>query len=95
MDLYQSSLKNIGINVEVLTQQWSEKSKDLFIEVDEAKVKTSYDNTGALVVFSSLTPHASEANQSSKTRSAYLAQYSSEPIINPNTVLNRNKAIPI
>ena len=30
-----------------------------------------------------------------KTRTAYLAQYSSEPIIDPNTGLNRNQAIPI
>ena len=72
-----------------------DKSKDLFIEVDEAKAKTLHVAAGALVVFSSLTPHASGANQSSKTRTAYLAQYSSEPIIDPNTGLNRNQAIPI
>jgi ectoine hydroxylase-related dioxygenase (phytanoyl-CoA dioxygenase family) len=52
-------------------------------------------SAGTLVVFSSLTPHASGVNQSTKTRTAYLAQYSSEPIIDPNTGLNRNQAIPI
>ena len=86
---------NIGTTAEVLTHQWSDKSKDLFIEVDEAKAKTLHVTAGALVVFSSLTPHASGANQSSKTRTAYLAQYSSEPIIDPNTGLNRNQAIQI
>ena len=86
---------NIGATAEVLTHQWSDKSKDLFIEVDEAKAKTLHVAAGALVVFSSLTPHASGANQSSKTRTAYLAQYSSEPIIDPNTGLNRNQAIQI
>ena len=86
---------NIGTTAEVLTHQWSDKSKDLFIEVDEAKAKTLHVAAGALVVFSSLTPHASGANQSSKTRTAYLAQYSSEPIIDPNTGLNRNQAIQI
>ncbi len=86
---------NIGITSEVLTHQWSDKSKDLFIEVDEAKAKTLHVAAGALVVFSSLTPHASGANQSSITRTAYLAQYSSEPIIDPNTGLNRNQAIQI
>ena len=86
---------NIGATAEVLTHQWSDKSKDLFIEVDEAKAKTFHVAAGTLVVFSSLTPHASGANQSSRTRTAYLAQYSSEPIIDPNTGLNRNQAIPI
>ena len=86
---------NIGTTAEVLTHQWSDKSKDLFIEVDEAKAKTLHVAAGTLVVFSSLTPHASGVNQSSKTRTAYLAQYSSEPIIDPNTGLNRNQAIQI
>ena len=79
----------------VFTHQWSDKSKDLFIEVDESKAKELYVAEGTLVVFSSLTPHASGANQSSRTRTAYLAQYSSEPIIDPSTGLIRNQAIPI
>ena len=86
---------NIGTTSEVLIHQWSDKSKDLFIEVDEAKAKTLHVAAGTLVIFSSLTPHASGANQSSITRTAYLAQYSSEPIIDPNTGLNRNQAIQI
>jgi len=86
---------NIGITAEVLAHQWSDKSKDLFIEVDEANAKTLQVAAGTLVVFSSLTPHASGANQSARTRTAYLAQYSSEPIIDPNTGLIRNQAIPI
>ena len=86
---------NIETTSEVFTHQWSDKSKDLFIQVDESKAKKLYVSEGTLVVFSSLTPHASGANQSSKTRTAYLAQYSSEPIIDPNTGLIRNQAIPI
>ncbi len=86
---------NIETTTEVITHQWSDKSKDLFIQVDESKAKKLYVSEGTLVVFSSLTPHASGANQSSKTRTAYLAQYSSEPIIDPNTGLIRNQAIPI
>ena len=86
---------NLETEAKVLTHQWSDKSKDLFIEVDEAKVQTLHVTAGSLVIFSSLTPHASGSNQSSSTRSAYLAQYSSEPIIDPNTGLNRNQAIPI
>ena len=86
---------NIETTLEVFTHQWSDKSKDLFIEVDETNAKTLHVSAGTLVVFSSLTPHASGANQSAKTRTAYLAQYSSEPIIDPNTGLNRNQAIPI
>lgn len=86
---------NIETTTEVITHQWSDKSKDLFIEVDKSKAKELYVAEGTLVVFSSLTPHASGANQSSRTRTAYLAQYSSEPIIDPNTGLIRNQAIPI
>ena len=86
---------NIETTTEVLTHQWSDKSKDLFIEVDESKAKELYVAEGTLVVFSSLTPHASGANQSSRTRTAYLAQYSSEPIIDTSTGLIRNQAIPI
>lgn len=86
---------NIETTSEVFTHQWSDKSKDLFIEVDESKAKEIYVAEGTLVVFSSLTPHASGANQSSRTRTAYLAQYSSEPIIDPSTGLIRNQAIPI
>ena len=86
---------NLETEAKVLTHQWSDKSNDLFIEVDEAKSKTLHVAAGTLVVFSSLTPHASGVNQSAKTRTAYLAQYSSEPIIDPNTGLNRNQAIPI
>ena len=86
---------NIETTSEVITHQWSDKSKDLFIQVDESKAKELYVSEGTLVVFSSLTPHASGANQSSKTRTAYLAQYSSEPIIDPSTGLIRNQAIPI
>ena len=86
---------NIETTSEVFTHQWSDKSKDLFIEVDKSKAKKLYVSEGTLVVFSSLTPHASGANQSSKTRTAYLAQYSSEPIIDPSTGLIRNQAIPI
>ena len=86
---------NLETTPEVLTHQWSDKSKDLFILVDEAKAKTLHVSAGSLVVFSSLTPHSSGSNQSSSSRSAYLAQYSSEPIIDPNTGLNRNQAIPI
>ncbi len=86
---------NIETTSEVFTHQWSDKSKDLFIKVDESKAKELYVAEGTLVVFSSLTPHASGANQSSRTRTAYLAQYSSEPIIDPSTGLIRNQAIPI
>ena len=81
---------NLENTPEVLTHQWSDKSNDLFIDVDEAKSKTLLVSAGTLVVFSSLTPHASGVNQSTKTRTAYLAQYSSAPIIEPNTGLNRN-----
>ena len=73
----------------------SEKSKDLFIEVDESKARTFLVPAGTLIVFSSLTPHASGSNNSSSPRTAFLAQFSSEIIIDPSTGLKRNRAVPI
>ena len=78
-----------------LSHEWSEKSKDLFIEVDESKARTLPVAAGTLIAFSSLTPHASGSNNSSSPRRAFLAQFTSEPIIDPATGLNRNRAVPI
>jgi|TARA_B100001971_G_scaffold5312_1_gene4393 ectoine hydroxylase-related dioxygenase (phytanoyl-CoA dioxygenase family) len=78
-----------------ILHQWSEISKDLSIEIDEGKARTFYVAAGTLIAFSSLTPHASASNNSSSPRTAFLAQFSSEPIIDPATGLNRNKAVPI
>ena len=78
-----------------ISHEWSEKSKDLFIEVDESKARTLPVAAGTLIAFSSLTPHASGSNNSSSPRRAFLAQFPSEPIIDPATGLNRNRAVPI
>ena len=78
-----------------ILHKWSEKSKDLFIEVDESKARTFLVPAGTLIVFSSLTPHASGSNNSSSPRTAFLAQFSSEVIIDPATGLKRNRAVPI
>ncbi len=78
-----------------ISHEWSEKSKDLFIEVDESKARTLPVAAGTLIAFSSLTPHASGSNNSSSPRRAFLAQFTSEPIIDPATGLNRNRAVPI
>lgn len=50
---------------------------------------------GSVVAFSSLLVHATGANQTSKLRRVYLAQYSPEVILNPGTRQLRRDAVPI
>lgn len=50
---------------------------------------------GDVVAFSSLTLHATGANRSDKARRVYLAQYTSEAMLNPGTKQLRRNAIPV
>lgn len=50
---------------------------------------------GGVVVFSSLTLHRSSANQTDAPRRAYLAQYSTTPIIDPGTGRPKRFATPL
>lgn len=62
---------------------------------DEAKEMVGYDGPdpgvsavvprGSVVLFSSVTLHRSSRNTTDQARRAYLAQYSSEPLIDPTT----------
>lgn len=75
--------KNIETEVKIEEHNWSEKSSDLKMEVDESKAVTCSIDEGGIILFSSRTPHASYPNKSDQNRPAYLCQYSSEPIIPP------------
>lgn len=50
---------------------------------------------GDVVAFSSLTLHATGANRSDRPRRVYLAQYTPEAMLNPNTRQLRRNAIPL
>lgn len=50
---------------------------------------------GSIVVFSSRTLHRSGANTTDRMRRSYLAQYSSEPIMNKDGVGIRGQAVPL
>ena len=71
---------------------WQENSKDLGIKVNNNKKLDICVKAGTLVLFSSLTPHSSCANQTNKNRKAYLSQYSSENIIDPFNGIQRGRA---
>lgn len=51
-------------------------------------------NPGTLIIFSSVTMHASSPNQTAKQRRAWLCQYSPEPILDPATGAPKHFAIP-
>jgi|APSaa5957512493_1039668.scaffolds.fasta_scaffold17038_3 hypothetical protein len=48
-----------------------------------------------MLIFSSLTMHRSDDNKSFNPRRAYVAQYSTEPIIDPDSGENRRFATPL
>ena len=52
-------------------------------------------SSGSMIIFSSLTMHRSDANKSLNPRRAYVAQYSSEPIIDPDSGEMRRFATPL
>ena len=50
---------------------------------------------GSIVAFSSLILHATGANRTTRLRRVYLAQYTSEAMLNPGTRDLRNDAVPV
>lgn len=62
---------------------WDEKNSELNGYSGKEEGISVYCKKGSIVLFSSLTLHSSGANTSTKNRRAYLIQYSSTPIIDP------------
>jgi len=78
----QSFSKNPSYNT-FLTHQKETGSNDMVCFGNEVPLESGIPMkvpAGSIVVFSSLTPHASGFNKSSKMRRAYIVQYSHHPI---------------
>ncbi len=67
-------------------------SNDLAVDVIDEGVAIEVE-AGSVVVFSSLTLHATGANLTDRARRVYLAQYTSEAMLNPGTRQLRRNAI--
>lgn len=76
----------------ILDHERKTGSNDLAVRPDEEGVLVEA-KAGDVVAFSSLTLHATGANQSSKPRRVYLAQYTPEAMLNPGTKQLRRNAI--
>lgn len=79
----------------VLPHKRQPGSNDLVGWEDDDGAVTLEVPAGSIVAFSSLALHATGANQTSKFRRVYLAQYSPEVILEPGTRQLRRNAIPL
>ena len=85
-------------NIERMTlakHNWDDNEKEL-VGYRGKKIGIPIEvSSGSMLIFSSLTMHRSDANKSLNPRRAYVAQYSSEPIIDPDSGKNRRFATPL
>jgi ectoine hydroxylase-related dioxygenase (phytanoyl-CoA dioxygenase family) len=79
----------------VLPHRFQPGSNDFVGWEDDEGAVTVEAPAGSVVAFSSRTLHATGANQTPRMRRAYLAQYSSEVVLNPGTLHLRRNAIPL
>ena len=77
--------RNLDTAPQVDPHVWDEDSKERVGYRGSEPGTPALVPEGGVVVFSSLTLHRSSANQTDAPRRAYLAQYSSEPILDPAT----------
>ncbi|WP_380874227.1 hypothetical protein ACFB49_46570 [Sphingomonas sp. DBB INV C78] len=79
----------------IITHERQAGSNDLVGAPAEVRGVTVEVPAGSIVAFSSLLLHATGANTSDKPRRVYLAQYTSEAMLNPGTRQLRRNAIPL
>lgn len=75
--------------------EWQEETNELNGYFGEDPGLAMTCKAGTIVVFSSLTLHSSGANITRKLRRAFIAQYSPEPIIDPETQKPKRFAKPL
>ena len=79
----------------IVPHDWDEQGKEKIGYTGSNPGIAAVVPAGSLVIFSSLTLHCSSPNTTEKRRRAYLAQYSPQPIINPDTGAPRIFATPL
>ena len=79
----------------ILPHRRDPQTNDLITEVDESKAVTVEASPGAIVTFSSRVLHSTGPNLTPRPRRVYVAQYTSEVMVNPGSRHLRNDAIPL
>ena len=79
----------------VVPHIWREETRDISVDVDEARAIAVEVPAGSIVAFSSHTLHATGSNGTDRPRRVYLAQYTAEAMLNPGTRQLRRNAIPL
>jgi ectoine hydroxylase-related dioxygenase (phytanoyl-CoA dioxygenase family) len=79
----------------ILPHQRQAQTNDLVGWTDAAGAVTIEAPAGSIVAFSSLLLHSTGANRTDRLRRVYLAQYTSEAMLNPGTRQLRNNAVPL
>lgn len=79
----------------VIEHRWDESGKEYVgYDGDDPGIPAEVP-AGSIVAFSSLTLHRSSGNTTDRARRSYVAQYSGEPILDPDTGRNRRFATPL
>ena len=79
----------------ILPHRRETQTNDLITEVDESKMVTVEASPGSIVTFSSRVLHSTGPNLTPHPRRVYVAQYTSEVMVNPGSRHLRNDAIPL
>jgi ectoine hydroxylase-related dioxygenase (phytanoyl-CoA dioxygenase family) len=79
----------------ILPHRREPQTNDLIAVVDESKMVTVEASPGSIVTFSSRVLHSTGPNLTPRPRRVYVAQYTSEVMVNPGSRHLRNDAIPL
>ncbi|MGI9401064.1 MAG: phytanoyl-CoA dioxygenase family protein [Rhizobiaceae bacterium] len=77
--------RNLRQNSTIVPHHWDEKSKEMVGYDGPDPGIAAIVTAGSVVLFSSVTLHRSSRNVTDTARRAYLAQFSGEPLIHPET----------
>ena len=77
--------KDLNRDVDVLPHQWNSNTKEMVGYHGNDPGIAAIVPAGSVVLFSSTTLHRSSPNTTNQRRRAYLAQYTSEPLVDPGT----------
>lgn len=87
--------RDIDAHPDIEPHEWLEESNELNGYAGDKPGTAMTCSAGTIVAFSSLTLHRSGPNTTDAPRRAYIAQYSSEPIIDPETGQPKRFATPL
>ena len=87
--------KNLNDDETITEHEWDEAGKELVGYHGEDPGQAATVAAGSLVLFSSVTLHRSSPNITDKPRRGYIAQYTCEPLLDPETGEPKTLAKPL